>query len=82
MVINPSEVRNWCDLETCEKASIPQDCILLGSIVVCKPCLLELGEMTLSEEYTKLEKEVDRLFNLKEKLEAMITEHVKGVSSD
>ena len=69
MIINPSEVRSWCDLETCKLASVPQDCILLGSIVVCKPCLIDLGEGVGPIDLARLEEEITHLRDTIDKLE-------------
>lgn len=44
MTTTPIRLRGWCDLEECQYPTVPQDCIRLGPITVCEPCLLELGK--------------------------------------
>ena len=43
MKLIPIPSRSWCDLAECPRSTIPQDCILFGSVVVCKSCLIDLG---------------------------------------
>ena len=62
----PVEVRGWCELSECEYGAVPRDCIRLGTINICKPCLIILGDGvprteldTAEERITTLENELD-----------------------
>ena len=73
MRLIPIPTRSWCDLAECPRSTIPQDCILFGSVAVCKPCLVDLGDGVEQEELARHEAasliQDDRIDKLEEELE-------------
>ena len=67
----PVEVRGWCELSECEYGAVPRDCIRLGTINICKPCLVNLGDGVGGDELGLAE---ERIALLEERLDEALSE--------
>ena len=69
MTTTPILSRGWCDLAECIRSTIPQDCVRLGSVTICKPCLLELSDGVEPDELDDAERRLEGARDEIEKLE-------------
>ena len=73
--IVPIYKRGWCEMSTCELGAIAQDCVTLqgddGTIIICKPCLVNLGNGVGGDELGLAE---ERIALLEERLDEALSE--------
>lgn len=61
MTIDPTDTRGWCAMSDCPTGQSPQDCVVIGEVTVCKPCLVVLGDGVPRSDLETVEREVDTL---------------------
>ncbi len=61
MTTTPIRLRGWCDLAECPRSVVPQDCVRLGPVTVCKPCLLEWSGSNAVDILSQLAKSLDAI---------------------
>lgn len=59
MPTTPIRSRGWCDLSTCTQGPAPSDCVRLGTITVCEPCLIEWGGSNATDILSQLAASLD-----------------------